>query len=90
MTWRYVIMKDKDFEIIEDIVDRAEKNGLLKFNRISLLMDLDCVNNNIGLRLKNFLNADDFNFAHDIYGIQTNLNRETEELENFLLPRFAK
>lgn len=33
--------------------------------------------------------ADDFNFAHDIYGIQNNLNRKTKQFSNFFVPRFA-
>ena len=32
---------------------------------------------------------DNFNFFHDIYGINTHLNRNTFELENFFQPRFA-
>lgn len=33
------------------------------------------------------LAADDFNFAHDVFGICRHLNRETGELEDFFSPR---
>lgn len=31
--------------------------------------------------------ADDFNLAHDVFGIARHLNRETGKLENFFSPR---
>lgn len=33
--------------------------------------------------------ADDFNFAHDAFGIARHLDRETGQLTNCFLPRFA-
>lgn len=41
------------------------------------------------LRLEQLRNADEFNFAHDAFGICRHLNRETGELENFFRPRFS-
>jgi hypothetical protein len=41
------------------------------------------------LRLDDLLAADDFNFAHDVFGIARHLNRETGELQNFFSPRFS-
>lgn len=40
------------------------------------------------LRLSDLLQADDFNFAHDIFGIDRHINRATGKLENFFSPRF--
>lgn len=77
------------FEKIVAIAKRAEEMNLLLFDRMSLLMDLECVDNEFNLRLDDLLNADNFNFSHDIVGIQNNLNRQTKEMENFFLPRFA-
>lgn len=71
------------------IAERAELMGLLLFDRLSLVMDLENTNNEVGLRLYELLNADDLNFAHDIIGIIKNMNRETGKLENFFLPRYA-
>lgn len=83
-----VKMKER-LRLINLIVDRAEKEDMLLPDRMSLHMDLKFVDEKIGLRLKDFLEADDVNFAHDIYGIQNNFNRETLEMDNFFLPRFA-
>jgi NAD+ synthase len=41
------------------------------------------------LNLEGLLNADDFNFSHDICGIHNNLDRENKKLNNNFLPRFA-
>ncbi|MBZ9622882.1 hypothetical protein G9F71_008450 [Clostridium sp. FP2] len=82
-------MKRENFELIIKIAKRAEENGLLMFDRMSLIMDLECAKEEFNLRLDDFLNADNFNFSHDIYGIQSNLNRQTKKMENFFLPRFT-
>ncbi|MCR4362126.1 hypothetical protein JDW21_18895 [Bacillus subtilis] len=83
-------MKNKEtFLNIVEIAKRAEEKNLLMFDRMSLIMDLECVNEEFNLRLEDLLNADDFNFAHDIIGIQNNLNREERKMENLFVPRFA-
>lgn len=83
-------MNKENLVLIAKIVDRAEEKRLLMFDRISLLMDLECTAKEFDLRLSDLLNADDFNFSHDICGIQNNLNRETKKMENFFVPRFAR
>lgn len=83
-------MNNKEtFLKIVDIAKRAEEKNLLMFDRMSLIMDLECVNEEFNLRIEDLLNADDFNFAHDILGIQNNLNREKRKMENLFVPRFA-
>jgi hypothetical protein len=84
-----LIMKKEASDIIVEIAKRAEEKGLLAFDRLSLIMDLECTNKQFNLRLNEFLNADDFNFTHDICGIQNNLNRETMKMENYFTPRFS-
>jgi hypothetical protein len=42
------------------------------------------------LRLKDFAEADDVNFSHDIGGIHRHLNMKKRLLEDCFLPRFAK
>lgn len=79
----------EDLEIIVEIVNRARTMGV-KRDFLDLEMDIEATHENCPLRLKDFLNADNFNFAHDIYGIINNLNRESGELENCFLPRFSK
>jgi hypothetical protein len=61
--------------------------GIAKQN---LTMDLTAVHaNGNPLRLAALLAADDFNFAHDVYGIQQHINRNTAKLENHFSPRFS-
>jgi hypothetical protein len=53
-------------------------------------MDICAVHaNHFRLDLGRLLGADDFNFAHDVFGIRRHLNRETGKLENCFVPRFA-
>jgi len=66
----------KDIDIIRDPID--------------IQMDVESVHASSGLRLYDFANADPFSFAHDIFGINRNLNRDTGKLENHFLPRFSK
>ena len=79
-----------DFDIIVKICERAEALGISQGERITLLMDLENVHKNVGLKLADLLAADDANFAHDVCGIQRHINRNTGALEDFFLPRFAK
>jgi hypothetical protein len=81
---------NEEFMIIMDIVERADEMELMAFDRLSLSMDLAFTHEELDLRLKDLLEADDFNFAHDIVGIQNNLNRQTKQMENYFLPRFTK
>jgi len=53
-------------------------------------MDIEKVHENCPLNLTKLLNADDGNFGHDIAGIYSNLNRQSGELENCFLPRYAE
>lgn len=79
--------------LVRAIVDRADEmyreNGPPR-DKIQIEMDVHCVHTRVGLRLEELLRADDFNFSHDIGGIERHLNRETGELEDHFLPRFAQ
>ena len=53
-------------------------------------MDVDaCHNNDCPLKLQELLEADDFNFAHDVFGIRANIDRTTGKLQNCFVPRYA-
>jgi len=84
-----------DAALIDGIVRRATGLGLTRkrgSRAIDLQMDLSaCQASGAGtrLRLAELLDADDFNFIHDVDGITSHLNRETGQLENCFLPRFA-
>ena len=76
--------------VVVEIAKRADEMGLMMFDRMSLMMDIEAVHAEIGLRLDDLLKADNFNFAHDIVGIQQNIDRENKKLNHCFLPRFAK
>lgn len=81
-------MNKLEIQIIAKIAERADKLNLLHFDRMSLMMDLEHAHKQFNLRLNDLLNADEFNFTHDISGIQSNIDRETKEIHRFL-PRFV-
>lgn len=81
----------EDKMLIVAIAKKAEEKDLLLSDRMSLIMDLEFVHGDEGtLRLQDLLDADDFNFSHDVVGIQNHFNRETKKLENLFLPRYTK
>ena len=86
----------EEFEIIGKICDRAEEMGIVAPSanpanrRMNLVMDIDNAHKDVGLALEKLLEADDFNFAHDVIGIQHHMNRSTGKLEDFFVPRYAQ
>jgi hypothetical protein len=78
---------------VDRIVERAEelfeRTGVER-ESLDIQMDLSATHAKCPLRLSEFAEADDFNFAHDIWGIYRHLNRKTGELEDSFLPRFAQ
>ena len=53
-------------------------------------MDIIAAHNDIPLDLDGLLGAADIDFAHDVFGINRNLNRVTFKLENCFVPRYAE
>jgi hypothetical protein len=89
-------VSDRDQETIGKLVDRAmalKSDGRKIFTakqRMDLVMDLTATHaNGNPLRLDDLLQADEFNFMHDIFGIRRHLNRETGELMDCFSPRFS-
>ena len=78
-----------ELTLIREIVERAERMGIGHGDRLTMVMDIDFANKQFNLRLADFLNADNMNFAHDFCGIQSHMNRLTCKCEDFFLPRFA-
>lgn len=74
------------------ICKRAERMGIKQNSRLSALMDIESADKEFDLRLDEWLNSDDLNFAHDFIGIQNNIVRDnfTDERFGFFIPRFAK
>ena len=79
----------EEFNIIVKICERAENLGIEQNDRLTLIMDIENTHDSVGLNLQGLLEADDMNFKHDIVGIQQHINRDTKELEDFFLPRYA-
>lgn len=79
-----------ELEVINKIVNRALKTlRLRQLTPLCMTMDLIAVDQDCGLAFSGLLAADDFDFVHDIYGIDKNMNRTTGKLENEFVPRFA-
>ena len=84
-------MKTKErFMMYVKIAERAEELGIYHGERHTLLMDIESADKAFNMRLEDWLNADNFNFAHDIVGIAQNIDRSKfpAEISRFL-PRFA-
>lgn len=76
-------------QIAQRAVTMARELGI-EYDQMAAIMDVDaCHNNGNPLKLQELLDADDFNFAHDVFGIRTNINRTTGKLENCFLPRYS-
>jgi len=87
MNWN---SNEKDSVLIKKTAARAAEmfEGYEVFDSI---MDVTaCHMNGCPLDLEKLLNADDFNFIHDITGINRYLDHVTGELGNCFVPRFAK
>lgn len=81
---------DADRALIEKIVDRVEKM-LPGLDRTDYAMDIEATHcNGCPLRLAELLATDDFQFAHDVFGIRENLDRRTGRLQNLFLPRCSR
>lgn len=81
--------KEEDV-LIGKIAKRAVEMGL-SVDKLEVNMDVTAVHmNDCKLDLQRFLEADDFNFAHDITGIRSNIDTTNGKLRNCFLPRFAK
>lgn len=71
------------------ICQRAEKLGICNTSRFTAMMDIELADKHWQLRLEDWLNADNLNFAHDFVGIQGHINRITKEFAKTFVPRFA-
>lgn len=78
-------------DLISKIVDRilplARKHGV-DYDRMEAEMDITaCHCNGTPLDLNKLLNAPDFDFSHDVFGIRKHINWTTGEIEGFFSPR---
>ena len=61
--------------------------GYTGLQKLDLMMDLEYAHEDSPLDFEKILGFDDGDFAHDIFGIYRNFNRETKTVDNFFLPR---
>lgn len=87
-------ISEADRNLVSECADRAEELGLIGTDvdaRLGFEMDLTAVHaNGCPMDFQRLLDADDFNFVHDVGGIKRHLNRETGELLDMFRPRFAQ
>lgn len=76
-----------------DIMARATAMGLMKPDEdIDVMMDIESADIKFNLRLDDWLEADNFNFAHDFIGIVNSIDRSDgfpAKNFGFFVPRFA-
>lgn len=85
----------KETDLIRRIALRAvaaaQRASIFNYSATDAAMDITaCHVNGCPLDLERLLNADDFNFSHDIFGINRHLNHETGKLENHFRPRHCQ
>ncbi|SEK36863.1 hypothetical protein SAMN04515666_101340 [Bosea lupini] len=79
---------------VDQILDRTAAlyaSARQPFDRLHHEMNLcACHANGCPLDFTRMVGADDFNLAHDVFGIDRHLDRDTGRLTDHFLPRFAK
>lgn len=89
---RFNVSKD-DAKLILEIVTRAEVVATdlhSAIDRMSLTMDLTATHaNGCALKLADLLAANRTDFIHDVFGIMRHINRETGQLGDCFVPRYA-
>lgn len=91
MTVKFTTDK-KDLKLIFAIAERAIAMAAARGEKVDaqcITMDLSATHARTPLRLEELAGANDFNFAHDVFGISHNINRETGALENHFSPRYT-
>lgn len=82
-----------EFQLMSKIAGRASSMARShggSYDFMTANMDINaCHSNGCPLKLKELLEADDFTFAHDVFGIREHINRETGQLEHCFVPRLS-
>lgn len=85
-------LSKRDQEIVAAIAKRALpllRRAGHELSAQHVEMDVIATHRIIGLRLLDLAATDDANFGHDLLGIVRYLDRETLEMKDFFIPRFA-
>lgn len=83
-----------EIDLIDRIAERAvsmAKEQGSEYSKSSAMMDLESAHLDCPLKLDELLNADNFNFSHDVFGIANHIDRSTYpgKLTGCFLPRYA-
>lgn len=85
---------EKEEELITKIAGRASrmfKSFDIQYPLLDIMMDITATHaNGNKLKLKALLEANDFNFSHDVGGIRSHLDRETGKLMDCFIPRYSR
>ena len=83
----------EEINLCDKIVTRAQSLGLYEDNRVTAFLDVQNAAKHFNMRLEDWLNADAFDFIHDIVGIYKAINRVVYPVDfsndPWFLPRFA-
>ena len=77
-------------ELIEKIVDRAQKLKVLKMDREVAVAFMELASKHYDLSLEKMLNGSDFDFMHDFVYMPQHFHKETGTFDNQFVPRFSK
>lgn len=84
----------EEFKTIGKIARRAVALAVthdIEYDYLTADMDISaCHANGTPLDLDKLLAADDFNFAHDVFGIRRHIDRDTGEIMDCFVPRCAR
>lgn len=81
--------QQKITSIAKRAVSLAASNGI-EYGLMTADMDITaCHCNGMELDLDKLAAADDSNFAHDVFGIRRHIDRETGQLKDCFVPRYA-
>lgn len=81
---------DTKLEIAGKIADRLRDGFNIARDKTTTIMDLMACNMTCPLDFEALLNANRFDFVHDLQGINKHLCHDTGKLKDHFIPRFAK
>ena len=92
---KFMSMPREDRNNISEIADRActiyFQATKKRLSKLEFIMDIAaCHSHGNPLRLEDLAQADDFNLAHDVFGITRYLDRDTGKLTDCFRPRFSQ
>ena len=90
INWEATIEEHKLQSKIGARASALAKEVGIEYKQITAVMDIGaCHGNGNPLRLADLLEADEVNFAHDVFGIKANIDRATGKLMNCFVPRYS-